>query len=642
MILERGFMSYFEDWMAARGLSFDDIERIRAGAVDYDINDEFLGEYNFSDRLNEYFEKGSTITICPDYDADGIMAGTIFYAALSELGFQNVHCYYPVQETGYGLTEASAEILLEEFPDTDVVVTCDNGIHSEAAVERFKRDNIPVLITDHHPSSTKPDAMACVDPAFVDDEYPFKGLSGATVLWKVLCRYAAKYAPDKLSNIKALAVFAGISAVTDSMPMLDENRNLVRLAFSTIRSLWHRSEMGDHFPSDMLAGFSDVTIRAFEGLYYLIAVIAENGGRPAAADETFFGFSIGPILNSARRVDLDSTAAFDVFMGDTNARFAAEHLYDLNQTRKDIVGPLSECAIVNSSLELTTGLVGEVSAVSCAFCYGADGCLGLISSALTGYTGYPSVCFLLSDENYRNSQEVPFIADNHVVVSGIVSDYVKGSARAPSWFDFYAFVNYFDGKYPGSISFGGHGQAGSFAVMTNYLSEFSRELFHFAVELLKCVPPGQIIPPYDLGVFMGDEKDSSDDMIWLHDDHFDDWVDCSENLDTLKPFGDSFPKPSFRVVVDTSSKDVAIQYLSGGKHLKCSYKNFDLILWNCGEMFSMEKPFQFYADATLGINEFRNKKTVTFYGTSYSKVAHDVGNVFDVRVENGEIRFGIL
>lgn len=635
-------MSYFEDWMAVRGLSFDDIEKIRAGSFDYDINDEFLGEYHFSDKLNEYFERGLVITICPDYDADGIMAGTLFYAALSELGFSNVHCYFPIQETGYGLTEASAEALLLEYPDTQVVVTCDNGIHSDLAVERFKRDNIPVLITDHHPSNTKPDAMACVDPSFVDDEYPFKGLSGATVLWKVLCRYAEKYAPDKLRNIRSLAVFAGISAVTDSMPMLEENRNLVRLAFSTIRSLWLRSGCGDHFPEDMLRGFSPATVRAFEGLYHLVKVIAENGGKPAIADETFFGFSIGPILNSARRVNLDSTAAFDVFVGNTDACESAKHLYELNQMRKDIVGPLSECAIVNSGVELTTGLIGEVSAVSCAFCYGADGCLGLISSALTNYTGYPSVCFLLSDDNYRGEYDSPFIADNSSVLSGIVSDWVKGSARAPGWFDFYSFVDYFDNRYPGAVRFGGHGQAGSFAVLTRFVSEFSRELFHFAIEVLKLVPPGDIIPPYDLGVFMGDDLELLGDAILLDDEHFNEWVDFSGNLDSLKPFGEGFPKPSFRVVVDVASRDLAIQYLSAGKHLKCSFKGYDLILWNCGESFSTDKPLQFYADATLGVNEFRGKKMITFYGNSYSKITHEVDNVFDIHVDSSELLFGVL
>ena len=425
--------------------------------------------------------------------------------------------------------------------------------------------------------------------------------------------------------------------------MQEENRNLVRLAFRTIRSLWYRSEYGDHFPIDMLDGFSDVTIRAFEGLYYLVEVIASNGGRPHNADETFFGFSIGPILNSARRVDLASKAAFDVFIGNTDAFEAAEHLYDLNQARKDIVGPLSECAVVNSSLELTTGLIGAVSSVSCAFCYGADGCLGLISSALCSYTGYPAVCFVLSRENYRGNYErfkYAFVENNNNVLSGITTEYISGSARAPGWFDFYAFVEHFNKTHPGSIRFGGHGQAGSFTVLTRYISEFSRELFHFALEIFKSVPPEEVIPPYDLSVFMGDQSEMMDDSIFLDSDHFDEWIDFSRNLDTLKPFGEGFPKPTFRVAVDVSSKDIAVQYLSGGKHLKCSFKDYDLILWNCGETFSIDRPLRFYADTTLGVNEFRNKRTVTFYGNSYSKIAQEVENAFDIHVT--EMQFGIL
>ena len=612
-------MSYFEDWMNARHLSVEDINRIRDGAFDYDINEPFLGEYMFLERLHEQFEKGSVITICPDYDADGIMAGTIFYVGLAELGFEHVNCYYPVQDTGYGLTEVSAEALLAEFPDTEVVVTCDNGIHSDLAVEYFKKRKIPVLVTDHHPSVTKPDADACVDPSYVEDEYPFKGISGATVLWKLLCRYAMKYAPDKFGNIYSLSVFAGISAVTDSMPMAEENRFLVRLAVSTIGSLWQRSGYGTEFPSSMLRGFCEKTIRAFEGLYGLLKTVYDYGGRPGEADETFFGFTIGPMLNSARRVDLDSSAAFDVFIGDMDPYTAAENLYFLNQTRKGIVGPLSDQAVFNSDRELTTGHLDNVSALSCAFCYGAEGCLGLVSSVLSGHTGYPSVCFALSDENYRGQHEGVFIADNTNILSCITSEFVKGSARAPGWFDFYAFANWFDQIYPGSIRFGGHGQAGSFSVLTTYLGIFSHALLTFAHNISEGLSEEEVIPPYDLCVAMGCASDNQQTIV-LDPSHFAEWVEFSGQLDELKPFGEGFPKPCFRVAVDISSKDVAVQYLSGGKHLKCSFDQFDVILWNCGEAFSREMPSLLFADTTLGINEFRGNLTVTFYANSYFTV----------------------
>lgn len=626
-------MSYFEDWMNARHLSFEDVDRIRAGAFDYDKDEPFFGEDVFLERLHEHFEKGSVVTICPDYDADGVMAGVIFYTALAELGFSHVHCYYPIQDTGYGLTEASAEALLEQYPDTEVVVTCDNGIHSDLAVERFCRDNIPVLITDHHPSVSKPDADGCVDPSYVEDEYPFKGISGATVLWKVLCHYAEKYMPSKLGNIRCLCVFAGISAVTDSMPMAEENRNLVRLAIRTIGSLWDRSHEGMTFPVSMLDGFARETIRAFEGLYGLLKTVSDYGGRLGDADETFFGFTIGPMLNSARRVDLDSAAAFNVFIGNTDPYVAAENLYLLNQTRKGIVGPLSDQVMLNSDRELTTGHMDEVSSLSCAFCYGAEGCLGLVSGVLSGHTGYPSVCFALSDENYRGEHEGIFIADNMNILSCITSDFVRGSARAPGWFDFYAFANWFDQIYPGSIRFGGHGQAGSFSVLTTHLGIFSRALLTFAHNISEGLSEEEVIPPYDLCVAMGCGLNDNTETIILDSSNFDDWVEFSGLLSELKPFGEGFPKPCFRVAVDISSKDVAVQYLSGGKHLKCSFDQFDLILWNCGEAFSRERPSLIFADTTLGINEFRGRRNVTFYANTYFTVnTNDTAGFFSLDI----------
>ena len=625
-------MSYFESWMNVRGLSEADIERLKAGTFDYDINTPFLGEKEFMEKLYEHYEKGSVVTICPDYDADGIMAGTVFYAGLSELGFETVHCYFPTQFTGYGLTVESAQEILNQYPDTDVVVTCDNGIHADEAVEWFKREGIPVLVTDHHPSSSKPDSEACVDPSFAGDNYPFKGISGATVLWKILLRYAAEYKPECLERIRSLAVFAGISAVTDSMPMLEENRNLVRTAFQTVRSLWQASFFGEGFPDQMLEGYTDVSVRAFKGLYNLIKVSAENGGRPAEADEMFFGFTVGPILNSARRVDLSSEAAFNVFMGDGNPYVAAKHLWDLNQRRKDIVGPLSERAILNGEEELASGSIASLSSLSCVFCYGAEGCLGLITNALTSHTGMPSVCFGLFEENYRGEYEDAFVEENNNVLSGLTTEYVSGSARAPGWFDFYTFANWFSEANPGSIRFGGHGQAGAFTVAIEYLAEFSNALLWFANNIMESLPAAEAIIPFDLACGLGDGSFFEPGTLLLDDDRFKDWLEFSRSLDELKPFGEGFPKPVFRVSVDIATPGMEVRYMSGGKHLKCSLGKFDLILWNCGAAFSEEEPSLFFTDATLGINEFRGNQTITFYGNSYSTV--DTVRFFDITVND--------
>lgn len=624
-------MSYFTDWLALRGLSDEDVAMIRAGYCSYDTDTYFLGEKEYLSKLYEVYQKKLPITICPDYDADGIMAGVLFYSALSELGFERVHCYYPSQVLGYGLTISSAQAILDQYPDTQVVLTCDNGIHSDEAVAFFKEKGVVTLVTDHHPSMSFPDADACVDPCYSKDEYPFKGVSGATVLWKVLCHYAKEYYPEKYENILKLAVFAGISAVTDSMPMIEENRNLVRVAYNTIRSLWTCSNGGESFPRENLEGFSDISIRAFEGLYGVLKVISENGGRLSEVDEMFFGFTLGPMLNAARRIELGSESAFRVFIenDECTAYEAASYLFYLNQERKNLVAPLSAQAILNSEIELATGVLQDISPSSCIFCYGAEGCLGLIANALTTHTGYPSVCFALSEDNYAEVSDNVFVAENNCVLSFLTSEFVSGSARAPSWFDFYAFMEWFESVYPEVVYFGGHSQAGAFTVRIDHLGIFSNALLMFAKNLYQSLPEGETLPPYDMLVSMGDDSKDRSNTIYLESEHDADWVYFANMLDTLKPFGPGFLKPVFRVAVDISSKDVKVQYMSGGKHFKCSFDGFDFICWNGGFSFAAEEPVTFFADTTLGINEFKGKQTVTFYANGFSASNVDADNIFE-------------
>lgn len=621
-------MSYFSDWMSIRGLDEHDIEDLIQGNVSYNTEEPFYGEEVFLETLHTHFLKRSVVTICPDYDADGIMAGVLCYASLCELGFENVHCYYPSQTTGYGLSESSAREILNFFPDTQLVITCDNGIHSDAAVSFFEDHDISVLITDHHPSASRPSADGCIDPAAIDETYAFDGISGATVTWKIMCRYAQRYSLEKYSNVYALSVFAGISAVADSMPMLEENRKLVRSACVTIRALWNKSQEGLYFPSDMLDGFSDESIRAFFGLYSLLKVISENGGRLNEADETFFGFTLSPILNSARRVELKSEAAFNVFIenDECTAYESASYLHYLNQTRKGIVGPLSDQAVIYAGEEASVGVYSLLTPVTTIFCFGADGCLGLIANNLTAYTGYPSVCFSLSESNYRDISDEPFIERNDRVLSGFMCDFVSGSARAPGWFDFYSFFEWFNNLYPGAAEFGGHSQAGAFSVSVKYLAEFSSSLLSFASNVFKTLPESDVIAPYDMSICFSGDADAD---IILYEDSLDDMMDFSVSLDKLKPYGVGFLKPCFRLFVDISSYDISVRYMSGGKHIKFSSKGCDLIIWNVGEQFSMERPSSIYVDASLGINEFRGNKTITFYANSYSSVFVNSDNVFD-------------
>ena len=204
---------------------------------------------------------GKVITVIPDYDADGLMSGDTIYAALYVLGWTNVNMYYPTMATGYGLSEESLEEALGLFPDTEAIITTDNGIKAYAGVKKAKELGLSVLVTDHHPGvELEPDADVIVDPnSFYDDTYPFKSISGGEVAYKLMVYYAQTYGTvEQLALVQALYPFAGISAVADMMEMLDENRFLVK---ETVKFLSNFT-VNQNAPAEYL--------RPFKGLWAIL------------------------------------------------------------------------------------------------------------------------------------------------------------------------------------------------------------------------------------------------------------------------------------------------------------------------------------------------------------------------------------
>ena len=194
-----------------------------------DLHDPLLMENmaSFVDELHTHKDK--TITIIPDYDADGILSGSLLAGSLSLFGFKSVHVYAPTTHTGYGVTVNSSMDALRQFPDTDVVITTDNGSNAFEGVAYLRNLNIPVLVTDHHKAGTEDPTQICVNPNRPTDTYPFKGLSGTGVIWKAMQAYAQTYTGEREQRlVDFLIILVGISTISDVMPLLDENRYIVQ------------------------------------------------------------------------------------------------------------------------------------------------------------------------------------------------------------------------------------------------------------------------------------------------------------------------------------------------------------------------------------------------------------------------------
>jgi len=199
-----------------------------------DLHDPFLmlGMEKAVKRIFQAINKKESIAIFGDYDADGVCGVVILETALRDLGAPEVAVYIPDRyREGYGLNKPALENLARQ--GVKLILTVDCGISDLEEVKLAKKLKMDVVITDHHHVPKKiPPALAAIDPHQPKDEYPFKDLSGAGVAFKLA---GALFARSDKVRIKLpagweknLLDLVALATVADCMPLLGENRTLVR------------------------------------------------------------------------------------------------------------------------------------------------------------------------------------------------------------------------------------------------------------------------------------------------------------------------------------------------------------------------------------------------------------------------------
>ncbi len=191
--------------------------------------------------LAEAIRTGKSIVIYGDYDADGMTSTAILYRGMKLLG-ADVSYYVPNRlEEGYGLSAAALEKLAERGKEVVVSVAC--GIGNVAEAQRCRELGLQLVITDHHQLGDQlPDAAAIVHPRLPGTDYPFGELCGAGVAFKLawaLCQElcGSKRVTETLREylLQALSL-AAIGTIADVVPLLDENRILVRHGLRSLKA----------------------------------------------------------------------------------------------------------------------------------------------------------------------------------------------------------------------------------------------------------------------------------------------------------------------------------------------------------------------------------------------------------------------
>ncbi len=180
------------------------------------------------ERILRGIANNERIAVWSDYDCDGIPGGAMLYDFFKLIGYENFTNYIPHRHAeGYGINAGGLEKLKEE--GVSLVISVDSGITDHAAIARGNELGLDIVVTDHHlPSTTLPQAYAVINPKRADNTYPFDGLSGTGVAWKLVQGILAKNRFGVAQGKeKWLLDLVALATVADMMPLIGENRALV-------------------------------------------------------------------------------------------------------------------------------------------------------------------------------------------------------------------------------------------------------------------------------------------------------------------------------------------------------------------------------------------------------------------------------
>ena len=233
--------------------------------------------------LAEKIRGGDAIRVIGDYDIDGVNATYVLQEGISRLGGV-VDTDIPDRiRDGYGLNRMLIDRALEDGIDT--IITCDNGIAASDEIAYGKQQGLTIIVTDHHEvpyldaggekEYLLPPADAVVDPHRPDCEYPFKGLCGAAVAYKLVEALYEVMQKD-VDDIDYLMENVAIATVGDVMDLQGENRIFVKQGLEMLKRTGN------------------------PGLKALIACTGVPVDRLSAYH---IGFVLGPCLNASGRLD---------------------------------------------------------------------------------------------------------------------------------------------------------------------------------------------------------------------------------------------------------------------------------------------------------------------------------------------------
>ncbi len=355
--------------MINRGIT--DLESMREFLSD-DISDcfNYKGLPNIQkglDIIKEAKADNLKCRIVGDYDADGVTATTVLMKGLTLYGLD---CDFVIPNRlidGYGINTNIVDKAKKD--KIGLIVTCDNGISAREAIDAAIDYGIKVVVTDHHTvteSETPTKAGALINPKMHVNDYPFPDICGAFVAFKFL--EALFEGDSSFSKIKdELLEFVAIASITDVMPLIDENRKLVKWG---LKRLKNAKNLG------------------------LKRLVYKCGVAQKEFDVTSFdiGFRIGPCINAAGRIDIAETCV-KLFLTDSEnvADGICDKLVALNDERKALTEKNVEDGIFKVISKYTEATLPNVIVLYLEDCHVAI--CGLVAGRIRERFYRPAIVF---------------------------------------------------------------------------------------------------------------------------------------------------------------------------------------------------------------------------------------------------------
>jgi len=396
-----------------------------------DLHDPYLLE-DMARAVNRTclaLERGEKIMVHGDYDVDGITSAALLIRVLRIAG-ANMRWYIPHrQREGYDISRNAVSKAYQD--GVTLIITVDCGTSAIDAIEYANSIGIDVIVTDHHQVGTKTaPAFALINPQKPNCRYPFKNLAGVGVAFKFAEALVHKLGYDRSAFRRKFCDLAAIGTVADVVPLLGENRILVK------------------------CGIDELPRTGKKGLH---AILRASGLSKKSITSHSLAYVLGPRLNAAGRLD-DASIALELLLtnDESEASRLAQILENHNRERQK-----EQERITNEALELLASdqreKVAKVLVLSSSGWH--PGVVGIVANKLTDMYHRPSVLVALDETGQ----------------TGV------GSARSIAGFDIFAAL-----LQCGHLleRYGGHARAAGLAIAAERLQEFEDAINRVADSVL--------------------------------------------------------------------------------------------------------------------------------------------------------------